>query len=559
MYSGCTGGNDIWFYFYFLNSDYPPTYELDYQHIGLTIEENSKLLLEDNASFFNLEFYKVPKGELPNSTNRKLVFTKQLPIALSERIYYEPNNAYIFVPVFTGSNYRHKENMYLFWFQDDSVLNGTLLSGDTFYMAVRFYNTIDGTILTFLNNNKPYTGLTIDEETDIYTKVVIDRTNYTYTIYSGITDTVNCDALSFYATTCAAWFCRSSAMAIIIAIAINDVDAYSNAKSFNKFNAHSNADNNTNANDNSNSDSNTNPIGNANAINNSNSNIDEDNIKNAINNATVTPSLSISSTLSKTPSLSISSTLSVTPSLSISVTPSLSISSTPSLSISATPSKTPSRTPSVTPCIGTDNPYLTGLTACWNMEDASNPILDSTSNYNLTGNDVDFHQAGKIGNYSIGFNNYDSVATGMTGLNLTTFTLSIWFNMIQSSETGTRFLMSYWQSTGETPLNGFCINVTDYTFYQYTHVSMSLSFYINGSYYSISTINNSTIYDNNWHHYVLTFNNDTKQVIHYLDNISIFTTTSPVSLTYSGDGIMNLGGRILSRCQVLLNLHLWVG
>ena len=83
-------GNDIWFYFYFLNSDYPPTYELDYQHIGLTIEENSKLLLEDTVSFFNLEFYIVPKVELPTAPIENWFLQNNCPIALSERIYYEP-------------------------------------------------------------------------------------------------------------------------------------------------------------------------------------------------------------------------------------------------------------------------------------------------------------------------------------------------------------------------------------------------------------------------------------------------------------------------------------
>jgi len=206
-YTGGTGNieqTDIWFYFYFYNNENPPTHigGLNYEYIGLTPEDNTKILREDNDSFFRLEFYKVPEGEDPNSTNRKLVFTKHLPIPLGEKVFYTPINEHIFVPVFTGSNYRNKENMYLFWFQDNTVLNGTLMSGDTFYMTVKFFNTIDGRIMGFTNYDKIYSGSTT-EETDVYYKMVIDRTDYSYTIYSGTTEIrVGCsaDPIRFYST-----------------------------------------------------------------------------------------------------------------------------------------------------------------------------------------------------------------------------------------------------------------------------------------------------------------------------------------------------------------------
>ena len=194
IHSGYTSSNniyqtDIWFYFYFVSG---LTYGLNYELIVLTSEENIKILRENNTSFFRLEFYKVPDGELPNSGNRKLVFTKHLPISLGEKIYYTPINDYIYVPVFTGSNYKNKENMFLFWFQDDTVLSGTLLSGsttgDTFYMTAKFYNTIDGTVINFLNKKSNEIIGPVNEEDDVYLRMRIEK-NYSYELfrYTGFT------------------------------------------------------------------------------------------------------------------------------------------------------------------------------------------------------------------------------------------------------------------------------------------------------------------------------------------------------------------------------------
>ena len=206
-HKSCTGGTgnieqmDIWFYFYFYNNESPPTHVggLNYELIGLTPERNAKVLRQDNDSFFRLEFYKVPEGENPNSSNRKLVFTKHLPIPLGERVLYSPNNERIYVPVFMGSNFRNKENMYLFWFQDNTVMDGTLMSGNTFYMTAKFFNTIDGKTISFTNNDKPYTD-PVNEEVDVYYRMDIERVGYTYTLYSGSTE-VGCsdNPIRFYA------------------------------------------------------------------------------------------------------------------------------------------------------------------------------------------------------------------------------------------------------------------------------------------------------------------------------------------------------------------------
>jgi hypothetical protein len=169
---------DIWFYFYFLSGS---TYVQDYEPTGITPNENSKLLKQFNESFFRLEFYKTPNNDRPNRLNRRLVFTRNLTTPVGEKIFYTVLNDFILKPIFVGSNYRNKENMYLFWFVDDSVLNDTTLTGDTFYMTAKFYNSKDGSIYDFvktdLNNNE------VNEENDMYYKVVIDKNDFSYQIF----------------------------------------------------------------------------------------------------------------------------------------------------------------------------------------------------------------------------------------------------------------------------------------------------------------------------------------------------------------------------------------
>jgi hypothetical protein len=111
-----------------------------------------------------------------------LVFSKNLSLPLGEKFYYNTLRQNISIPVFMGSNYRNKENMYLFWFQDDTVLSDSILSGNTFFMTAKFFNALDGSILDFTTS-----GLTVDqqivEERDMYYKIDIDKTNYSYKVY----------------------------------------------------------------------------------------------------------------------------------------------------------------------------------------------------------------------------------------------------------------------------------------------------------------------------------------------------------------------------------------
>jgi len=193
---------DIWFYFYFIDSASGYTNGIDYSLVGITPEENEHMLKQSTESFFRLEFFKTPNNDTPDRTNRRLVFAKNLSLPLGEKYLYGPLNGYIHLPVFTGSNYRNKENMYFFWFQDDSVFSETNLTGNTFWVTAKFYNAKDGSILDFTN-----TGLTslqqVVETRDMYYQVVIDRTDYSYQVFNyngsvGSRVGLNNDPITFY-------------------------------------------------------------------------------------------------------------------------------------------------------------------------------------------------------------------------------------------------------------------------------------------------------------------------------------------------------------------------
>jgi hypothetical protein len=132
------------------------------------------MLKQATESFFRLEFYKTPGTvsgttltcEPPTRQNRKLIFAKNLSLPLGEKYFYNTLNGYIHVPVFRGSNYSNKENMYLFWFADESVLTETNLSGTTTLDKYTLENTGSTTHkLTYLNNLGVKTNLTLSGAT----------------------------------------------------------------------------------------------------------------------------------------------------------------------------------------------------------------------------------------------------------------------------------------------------------------------------------------------------------------------------------------------------------
>ncbi len=185
-YSATTIGNqtDIWFYFYFIDNSLTYNQGLDYNLVGYTSIENELMLAQTTESFFRLEFYKTPSGVAPTHSNRRMVFAKNLSLPNGEKFFYTTLNGYIHVPVFTGSNYRNKENMYLFWFMDDTAFDETNITGNTFYMTARFFNAKDGSTLDFTNKKSGSAPLTtINETNDLYYQMIIDRTDFSYQIY----------------------------------------------------------------------------------------------------------------------------------------------------------------------------------------------------------------------------------------------------------------------------------------------------------------------------------------------------------------------------------------
>lgn len=186
-YTGSTGikQNDVWFYFYFYSDSGGTVHNggLNYEYVGLSLDENVKLTVNTTESFFRLDFYKIPllSGSTLDYINKRLVFTKNLRLPLGEKIYYTPVNDYIHVPVFMGSNYRNEENMYIYWFIDDSVLSDSTLTGNTFYMTARYYNSIDGKITSFTKSSMDIDDIPT-ESGDTYYKITLDRNNNTYDI-----------------------------------------------------------------------------------------------------------------------------------------------------------------------------------------------------------------------------------------------------------------------------------------------------------------------------------------------------------------------------------------
>lgn len=185
--------NDIWYQFYFYNNSSTHVGGLDYELIGIKSDENKKLTNSNNPCFFRLEFYKTPNNVLPNRNNRKLAFTKMLLVPSGEKVFYKKIFDYIYVPIFRGSSYLKNENVDLYWFYDDDVLKGSIYSGDTFYLTVRFYNTLDNSIYNFTNKSLTPTQ-TISEENDVYYKFVLDKTTLTFQLFDstgnriGLTD-----------------------------------------------------------------------------------------------------------------------------------------------------------------------------------------------------------------------------------------------------------------------------------------------------------------------------------------------------------------------------------
>jgi len=197
-YNGLAGPQtDIWFSFFFISGS---TYVQDYSapSTDITHRENELMLKQATESFFRLEFFKTPSildanknvigFEKPTRQNRKLVFAKNLSLPLGEKYLYKDSISqfYIHVPVFQGSNYRNKENMYLFWFDDEKVIDDTDFfgngTGNTFFMSAKFMNAKTAEIQDFTNSGFT-TGHTVNDTNDMYYQVDFNHISRTYCVF----------------------------------------------------------------------------------------------------------------------------------------------------------------------------------------------------------------------------------------------------------------------------------------------------------------------------------------------------------------------------------------
>ena len=107
---------------------------------------------------------------------------------------------YVYVPVFNGSNYKNTENMYLFWFEDESVLTETNLSGsttgNTFFMTAKFYNAKNGFFTKMMN--MPQSSISgdkfnFDSSQYFYYRVKMDYDHQTYQVFNTFDQRVGTD------------------------------------------------------------------------------------------------------------------------------------------------------------------------------------------------------------------------------------------------------------------------------------------------------------------------------------------------------------------------------
>lgn len=242
-YTGSAGSQtDIWYSFFFDNGSGSYVQNYAAPSSDITLRENEMMLAQATRSFFRLEFYKTPSkdwdprvtyslGEIvyyidstntgniytssvsgntnnnpqtgsgwtltqannicfeaPYRQNRKLVFAKNLSLPLGEKYLYSDNGIkfHIHVPVFQGTNYRNKENMYLFWFEDESVLDDTFYFGNkignTFFMSAKFFNAKTSDIIDFTNSGFT-SGHSVNDTSDMYYQVDFNHANRTYRVY----------------------------------------------------------------------------------------------------------------------------------------------------------------------------------------------------------------------------------------------------------------------------------------------------------------------------------------------------------------------------------------
>lgn len=193
--SGPVNSDNIWYFFYFKDSNDTYNNGLDYSLFGISPQDNSRLVKGTTGSFFRLEFYSTP-----NLGDQKLLFTKNINITSGQKVFDLNINDFIYVPVFKSNSIYNNEVSNIYWFNNEDVYSGL-----TFYMTARFFNSYDGSITQLLNKNlttqntisnnvrvgtynspinfyENDSSYNVTVENDFFYKVILNRTNMTYTI-----------------------------------------------------------------------------------------------------------------------------------------------------------------------------------------------------------------------------------------------------------------------------------------------------------------------------------------------------------------------------------------
>jgi hypothetical protein len=175
-------------------------------------------------------------------------------------------------------------------------------------------------------------------------------------------------------------------------------------------------------------------------------------------------------------------------------------------------------------CVTTD-PFATGLQACWNFEEASGTVYDSTvNNHDLTlNNNVVYHQAGKIGSYATQFNTSTSYLQGDTGLNLSpTMSISVWVKVV-----GVTSYNRYIYNKAEFGVNGGVVLYVEPGGKPVFGILYGTNINPTGADVNVN--------DGTWHHIVATMDINILRVCMYVDGVPDLLNPHPCSTPDYGD------------------------
>jgi hypothetical protein len=182
---------DINYEFYFYNQTVPISgattidWSLGYKNTDFTDDEVYYFSNAFKGSFFKLDFY-----DTKNNENQKAYFSVILPTQQGEKQSgfigptLNPTQVNIQTPKFildyVGAN---KEGFFIYWLKEK-----TFIDINEFYMTAKFFNAKKGQFIRMMNQPQSLIStanrFNFDKSTYFYYKVILDYTNYEYSVYS---------------------------------------------------------------------------------------------------------------------------------------------------------------------------------------------------------------------------------------------------------------------------------------------------------------------------------------------------------------------------------------